>query len=308
MCVSLAALFFLLTIPSTTNYRSFLVNLMELFAAMRIVTLSHAEAADKSVIANIAAHILGGDHHQALIQHADRPDVGATPVPALLPAPVIPAAPAVAENPFAGSTAVAAALPIAPATSTPAVPVPPVPALPTASAAPALPAPAAPPSPAASGTPETDARGLPWDARIHSNPPSKIKDGTWRQKRGSDPAVVAAVEAELRQVMGLPAPVAPAPVAPPVPPVNSVFALGGVPAMAPPVPPAAPEVPAAPAPATPSTFAELMIWLAPFMPHKVNTDQVSAALVGLGIPSLNALIARPDQVPTAYSVLLPLTQ
>src|SRR5829696_1245917 len=70
-----------------------------------------------------------------------------------------------------------------------------------------------PPSPA----PSTDApapgvnldkSGLPWDARIHSSPPSTIKDGTWRRKRGLDEATEQAVIAELRQVMGAPAPAA----------------------------------------------------------------------------------------------------
>lgn len=42
-----------------------------------------------------------------------------------------------------------------------------------------------------------DSRGLPWDERIHSSSKDKGKDGVWRRRRGVDPAIEAAVEAEL---------------------------------------------------------------------------------------------------------------
>lgn len=51
---------------------------------------------------------------------------------------------------------------------------------------------------------ELDKHGLPWDNRIHAETKAKIADGSWRKKRGVDPALVAQVEAELRQVMGAP--------------------------------------------------------------------------------------------------------
>lgn len=44
--------------------------------------------------------------------------------------------------------------------------------------------------------PDLDSTGTPWDARIHSNPPTQNKDGTWRAKRGVTADVVAAVRAE----------------------------------------------------------------------------------------------------------------
>lgn len=66
---------------------------------------------------------------------------------------------------------------------------------------------------------ELDKAGLPWDARIHAESKNKIADGTWRKKRNLDPALLATVEAELKQLMGVPAPTA-TPVAPPPPPAQ----------------------------------------------------------------------------------------
>lgn len=58
-------------------------------------------------------------------------------------------------------------------------------------------APAAAPTPLA--VPSADSDGLPWDRRIHSETRSQLKDGRWRQKRNTTPALRAAVEAELRR-------------------------------------------------------------------------------------------------------------
>ena len=44
--------------------------------------------------------------------------------------------------------------------------------------------------------PQTDSTGTPWDARIHSTPPTTNKDGTWRAKRGVKAEEIAAVKAE----------------------------------------------------------------------------------------------------------------
>ncbi len=55
---------------------------------------------------------------------------------------------------------------------------------------------------------EVDSSGMPWDARIHSSSRQKLaKGGGWKLRRGVDPAIVAAVEAELRG--SVVAPVAP---------------------------------------------------------------------------------------------------
>lgn len=44
-----------------------------------------------------------------------------------------------------------------------------------------------------------DSDGLPWDGRIHSSNQERVKDGTWRKRRGmNDKAFIAQVEAELR--------------------------------------------------------------------------------------------------------------
>ena len=64
---------------------------------------------------------------------------------------------------------------------------------------------------------DLDAKGFPWDNRIHAGTKRKNADGSWTAKRGVDPALVAQVEAELRQVMGA-APAAPLAPAVPAPP------------------------------------------------------------------------------------------
>jgi hypothetical protein len=53
---------------------------------------------------------------------------------------------------------------------------------------------------------EVDSAGMPWDHRIHASSRAKVADGTWRQRRNLDPNVLAQVQAEMLQVMGLPAP------------------------------------------------------------------------------------------------------
>ncbi len=49
---------------------------------------------------------------------------------------------------------------------------------------------------------ETDAAGLPWDARIHAGTKTKNKDQTWKKKPGVDPTTVTQVEAQLRGLQG----------------------------------------------------------------------------------------------------------
>ena len=55
-----------------------------------------------------------------------------------------------------------------------------------------------------------DAEGLPWDARIHTAKKTKVKEGTWKIKRGTDKALVEQVKTELRTKVNTPAPVVPA--------------------------------------------------------------------------------------------------
>lgn len=49
-----------------------------------------------------------------------------------------------------------------------------------------------------------DKEGLPWDSRIHSSSKAFIADGTWKLRRGVDPAEVAKVKAQLRELMAVP--------------------------------------------------------------------------------------------------------
>lgn len=217
---------------------------------------------------------------------------------------------------------------------------PPVPSAPTA--APAIPvtsAPAgtpgdgtAPPSPpvgsdngptapiaSPSSGVELDADGLPWDARIHSGPADKRPknaDGRWRRARGVDDATVEQVTAELRQVMGAPAP-APTPAAAPTPP-----APAPVPASPPPAPVAAAPTPAPAAPPpTPAaavtesgpavaataveTFADLMKKVTRMQTAGlVTVETTSQIAASLGLTGLRDLMNRPDLVPS-FDALLP---
>lgn len=153
---------------------------------------------------------------------------------------------------------------------------------------------------------ELDSAGLPWDQRIHSSSHKKKADGTWKRLRGVDDALVAAVEAELRQVMAAdaPKPAAPAgaqptgpePTAPvseltPEPTAGSVFAQQ-------PAPPAAVE-PAPANPKEPTNFGEL-IQAATAAGLQAQLPQVAA---DLGLPSLPSLAMRPDLVPQAWAKL-----
>jgi hypothetical protein len=143
--------------------------------------------------------------------------------------PAEPPAPPVAAVPPAPPVAAAPPPPVAVPPAPPVAAVPPAP--PAAPAAPAVPAAPAAPAAAAPAGVDVDKAGLPYDARIHSKPPSKKKDGYWRQKRGVDEATVASVTAELQQAMA-------APPAGPVPPPMFAESAPGVPV---PLPPAAAE-------------------------------------------------------------------
>ena len=77
---------------------------------------------------------------------------------------------------------------------------------------------------------ELDKHGLPWDARIHAGTKRKNADNSWTAKRGVEPATVAAVEVELRQVMIAPPGVIVAPAATAPAAVTVGAAPGEVPA------------------------------------------------------------------------------
>jgi hypothetical protein len=109
-----------------------------------------------------------------------------------------------------------------------------------------------------------DSRGLPWDERIHSVTQAKVKDGSWRYKRGVEENTIKTVEAELatkaRETQGQTVVASPQiPVVSNVPPIPSNPSVPAAPSMnhlnvvppipaapiAPPLPPPPPAVPSA---------------------------------------------------------------
>ena len=271
---------------------------------MRLAILTHAEAADAAVIANLARHLMG-DASTAYISHADRPDVGLLPAPVVaLPAPLLVPEPPSALNPiqaaFAPSSAAVGAATIAPAAVIPpipstalapaAVPAPPVP-VPPVIADQQNPANAAPPA-------AVDSAGFPWDERIHASSKATISDGTWRQKRGVDAGVLAAVTAELIAKHGIAVRTpAPAPAVAPIPPVvpNSAFAAGAL---------AAAEAGQQP-PVAPNTFSALMLWVTPYMTKGLLTNAgLQEVLNVYGVSKLPDLITQPTLVPMVYEHLV----
>jgi hypothetical protein len=154
-----------------------------------------------------------------------------------------------------------------------------------------------------------DSRGLPHDLRIHAATASKKKDDTWTYKRGVDPALISAVEAELRAVMAAPVP----PVAD-VPVVTDAAAAfgGGATASDVPVTGQVPPPPVAGATPEPTPAADNMGEFARIMRVVVDKQKagtVTAAVVdeiakSLGLGSVRDLSKRPDLVP-AFEALLP---
>ena len=157
---------------------------------------------------------------------------------------------------------------------------------------------------------ELDEHGLPWDNRIHAESKGKIADGSWRKKRGVDPALVAQVEAELRQVMGAPSgplgastvPSAPTPPLATAAPVTVSLPTASVsPAVVPPPP--------APAPAAlgvevaqPDPRQQFVALIgrasAAIQAGKVTQEEIKQVCQGAGIPALPLLANRLDLVAT----------
>ena len=172
---------------------------------------------------------------------------------------------------------------------------------------------------------EVDAKGMPWDHRIHASSRAKVADGTWRQRRNLDNALLAQVEQELKQVMGLPAPAASeAQTVIPTAPTTPIEALGqavAVPTPPPFVPsvvvPAAPVAIAPPPPSTPAgvattafpssapvTFPQLVTRITKMLAAKeLQQADITAACASLGIPHMPALFLRPDLVPKMATAL-----
>jgi hypothetical protein len=252
----------------------------------------------------------GGEFDASVAFGAPDGDAAAAAVFGSTPAPLPQGATAA---PF---TAVAAPSLTAPADTTAttfaAIPTAPVPPAPNYAPAAAI---AAPQTGSPVGGVDLDKTGLPWDGRIHAESKAKIADGTWRKKRGVDPALVVTVEAELCQVMGA----APAtPFAPPVAPILAPHAAtvtmptAGVVslAVAVPAPPTAPVVPVAlppPAPSAPPVGSVPQDARAQFVglvgrasaaiqAGKVTQAEITQCCAAAGVPALPLLANRLDLV------------
>lgn len=136
-----------------------------------------------------------------------------------------------------------------------------------------------------------DSNGLPWDERIHASTKTQNKDGSWKKLKGVDDATVAAVTAELKQLMGAPAPTVTAPSLPPV---------------------TAPALPAVTAPALPpvqespyATFTKFIgghLHSAENPNGRLTSDWVNQVIELNGVPGgLANLAARPDLIPQIES-------
>ena len=106
---------------------------------------------------------------------------------------------------------------------------------------------------------ERDCRGIPHDTRIHSMEGSKNKDGSWRNKRGIDKAVITQIESELKGA----APAVVATVLPPAPLPPTTSMVNEAPTFAVPQPVQAPVVQA---PTVVSTAIQSEITPAPALP------------------------------------------
>ena len=175
---------------------------------------------------------------------------------------------------------------------------------------------------------EVDSAGMPWDYRIHASSRAKVADGTWRQRRNLDPNVLAQVQAEMLQVMGLPIPAQTAPetgtvtteVAEATP--EQAFIDAVIPPPPPPfapsaVVPAAPVAIAPPPPSTPAgvattaslssqpvTFPQLVTRITKMLAAKELTQgDIAGACQSLGIPHMPALASRPDLIPSMATAL-----
>lgn len=148
-------------------------------------------------------------------------------------------------------------------------------------------------APAAGTTSELDSAGVKWDARIHSESRSTNKDGTWRQKRGVDQALVGQILAE-QQAGGSDAPEIPKDETPP------------------PVEDEAPELPEDEAPEVPEeTPPPVVADVKPadvikfITTHKLDTATVNELLasMGTGLTKAADLFAKADQAPAALAML-----
>lgn len=194
-----------------------------------------------------------------------------------------------------------------------AAPAPPAPPAPPAANIPPPPADNAPPiseslieaeaqRAAGAGAPaELDKTGLPYDARIHSSTKAVNNDGTWRNKRGVDAALLQSVTTELRARTAAPVPAADE--QPPAQTPEAAFSPPDGAANAPPAPPPGeqqpPAPPAPPAESPPPPPAGDGSITYPAIIKAANDkglsyDQLNQTAVTLGLTAFKDLVKRPD--------------
>ena len=177
-------------------------------------------------------------------------------------------------------------------------------------------APSVPAIASSAHTVDIDANGLPWDERIHASTKTKVVNGSWKRKRGVDDAVIADVEAELRQVMAIQSPK----------PVGTVTEQGGsttvptsdnataehpqatAPVAAVPTPQPAPSpavVPATAPVAVPPVegIATLPQLMASATSNGITPEVMQSAVLKFGLTSVALLGARPDLIPSVAAEL-----
>jgi hypothetical protein len=166
------------------------------------------------------------------------------------------------------------------------------------------------PGPVVPGSSLLDKSGLPWDERIHAGSKTTTADELWRKKRGVADTLVTTVEAELRALMNIPAPAAPAISTPRMSKaVDPLDCSAWVPPAVPAAPAAAiiaapPPPPAAPIVDDRQAFVNLIGKAsAAIQGQKLTQEELNAACIAVGVPSLPLLANRLDLVPQVEALI-----
>lgn len=156
-----------------------------------------------------------------------------------------------------------------------------------------------------------DSMGMPWDERIHSSNMGKSKDGSWRARRGVEPAYVKQVEheligqikADMSQNETAPPVILPqvltAPTLQALPPMAPVNPMGNVP------PPAQSIVPVAVVPPPMAVpIAPLIVTpVAPPPPQPVTSAHTMQTFIEQFVPTLAALVEAGKLTPEYIAAL-----
>jgi hypothetical protein len=148
-----------------------------------------------------------------------------------------------------------------------------------------------PPTPVTAVDTESDARGFPWDKRIHSDTKSKNNDGTWRYRRQVDKELIKKVEAELLASTPAPTPVPPPP------------AVAGQPDMPPPAVAGQPDMPPPPAGGEMSFDDLAKLFTDSIAAGDISNERAIAIIREVGaehgrdLQHLGMVVANPDMIP-----------